>query len=152
MSNFETPWTGACQAPLSMGFSRQEDCSGLLFPSPGDHPDPGIEPTSPALADRCFTTEPPGKSLIVDYSSPNGLRAIAECVSSVQTVCKGTEHLKLPVHVKLIHKYFSCLLPRDPAQPCTYPRVLLEKSVGDRPRSGGNIDWVGRLQSNETTA
>ena len=107
MSNFETPWTGACQAPLSMGFSRQEDCSGLLFPSPGDHPDPGIEPTSPALADRCFTTEPPGKSLIVDYSSPNGLRAIAECVSSVQTVCKGTEHLKLPVHVKLIHKYFS---------------------------------------------
>ena len=45
-----------------------------------------------------------------------------------------------------------CLLPWDPARPRTYPRVLLEKSVGDRPRSGGNIDRVGRLQSNETTA
>ena len=44
-----TPWTVACQAPLSMGFSRQECWSGLLFPSPGDCPDPGIEPGSPAL-------------------------------------------------------------------------------------------------------
>ena len=44
-----TPWTVACQAPLSMGFSRQEYGSGLLFPSPGDLPDPGIKPGSPAL-------------------------------------------------------------------------------------------------------
>ena len=44
---FETPWTVACQAPLSMGFPRQECWSGLPFPSPGDLPDPGIEPTSP---------------------------------------------------------------------------------------------------------
>ena len=44
-----TPWTIACQAPLSMGFSRQEYWSGLPFPSPGDLPDPGIEPGSPAL-------------------------------------------------------------------------------------------------------
>ena len=44
-----TPWTVACQAPLSMGFSRQEYWSGLPFPSPGDLPDPGIEPGSPAL-------------------------------------------------------------------------------------------------------
>ena len=43
------PWTVACQAPLSMGFSRQEYWSGLPFPSPGDLPDPGIEPRSPAL-------------------------------------------------------------------------------------------------------
>ena len=47
---FETPWTIACQAPLSMGFSRQETWSALPFPPPGDLPDPGIEPTSPALA------------------------------------------------------------------------------------------------------
>ena len=39
-----TPWTGACRAPLPMGFSRQEYQSGLPFPSPGDLPDPGIEP------------------------------------------------------------------------------------------------------------
>ena len=44
---FETLWTVACQAPLSMGFSRQEYWSGLTCPSPGDLPDPGIEPASP---------------------------------------------------------------------------------------------------------
>ena len=44
-----TPWTVACQVPQSMGFSRQEYWSGLPFPSPGDLPDPGIEPGSPAL-------------------------------------------------------------------------------------------------------
>ena len=43
-----TLWTVACQVPLSMGFSRQEYWNGLLFPSPGDFPDPGIEPRSPA--------------------------------------------------------------------------------------------------------
>ena len=63
---FATPWTAACQAPLPMGFSRQECWSGLLFSPRGDLPDPGIKPTSPvspALADRFFTTEPPGKPM-----------------------------------------------------------------------------------------
>ena len=46
---FATPWTIDHQAPLSMGFPRQEYWSGLPFPSPGDLPDPGIETTSPAL-------------------------------------------------------------------------------------------------------
>ena len=46
---FSTPWTVAHQAPLSMGFSRQEYWSGLPFPSLGDLPDPGIEPRSPAF-------------------------------------------------------------------------------------------------------
>ena len=46
---FGTPWTAAHQAPLSMGFSRQEYWSGLPFPSPGDLPDSGIEPMSPVL-------------------------------------------------------------------------------------------------------
>ena len=44
-----TPGTVACQGPLSMGFSRQKCWSGLPFPSPGDHPDPEIEPSSPTL-------------------------------------------------------------------------------------------------------
>ena len=56
-----TPWAIALQAPLSMGFPRQEYWHGLPFPSPGDPPNPGIEPASPALAGRFFTTEPPGK-------------------------------------------------------------------------------------------
>ena len=56
---FATPWTVACQALLSMGFSRQEDWSWLPFPSLGDLPNPGTEPTSlmsPALAGGFFTT------------------------------------------------------------------------------------------------
>ena len=63
---FATPWTVALQAPLSMGFPRQEYWSGLLCPPPGDLPDPGLKPTSlmsPALAGRfsttCATWEPP---------------------------------------------------------------------------------------------
>ena len=46
-----------------MGFARQEDWSGLLFPSPGDLANPGIQPVSPVLADGFFTTDPPGKPL-----------------------------------------------------------------------------------------
>ena len=59
--SFVTPWTVARQAPLSWDFSRQEYWSGLPFPSLGDIPDPGIEPTSPASTGRFFITEPPGK-------------------------------------------------------------------------------------------
>ena len=59
------PWTAVCQAPQSMGFFRQEYWSGLPFPSPGDLPNPGIEPASPALAGGFFTTEPPGKSTVL---------------------------------------------------------------------------------------
>ena len=61
---FATPWTIAHQAPPSMGFSRQEYCSGLPFPSPEDLPNPGIEPRSPALQADALTSEPAGKSLI----------------------------------------------------------------------------------------
>ena len=57
----DTPLTVARQAPLSMGFSGQEYWSGLPFPPPGDLPDPGIKPSSPALAGRFFTTEPSRK-------------------------------------------------------------------------------------------
>ena len=56
---FATPWTIAHQAPPSMGFSRQEYWSGLPFPSPGDLPDPGIKPRSPALQADTLTSAPP---------------------------------------------------------------------------------------------
>ena len=59
---FATPWTVAYQAPPSMGFSRQEYWSGLPFLSPGDLPDPGIEPWSPAFQADALTSEPPQKS------------------------------------------------------------------------------------------
>ena len=63
---FATPWTVGPQAPLYMGFSRQEYWSGLLIPPPGDLPETGIEPLSLkslALAGRFFTTESLGKPL-----------------------------------------------------------------------------------------
>ena len=62
---FATPWTAAYQAPLSMGFSKQECWSGLPFPSAGDLPDPGIEPGSPTLQEDALPSEPPGKPVLV---------------------------------------------------------------------------------------
>ena len=58
---FATPWTVAYQASPSMGFSRQGYWSGVPFPSPGELPDPGIKPGSPALEADALTSEPPGK-------------------------------------------------------------------------------------------
>jgi len=56
-----TLWTVACQVPLAMGFSRQEYWTGLECPPPGDFPNPGITPGSPAWTGGFITTEPPGK-------------------------------------------------------------------------------------------
>ena len=56
-----TPWTVACQAPLPMGFPRQEYWSGLPFPFSRDHPNPGIKPESAALQADSLPSEPPGK-------------------------------------------------------------------------------------------
>ena len=64
MSDSAIPWTAAHQAPLSMEFTRQECWSGLPFPSPGDFPDPGIEPRSPTLVGGLFTAELPGSFYI----------------------------------------------------------------------------------------
>ena len=61
MSKSTTPWTVARQAPLSMGFCRQEYWSGLSFPSPGDLPSLGIKPESPTLLTNPLPSEPPGK-------------------------------------------------------------------------------------------
>ena len=68
---FATLWTIDCQAPLSLGFSRQEYWSGLPCHPSKDLPNPGIEPvslTSPALVDIFFTTEPPGKPIFLTTS------------------------------------------------------------------------------------
>ena len=75
-----TPWTVVYQAPLSMGFSRQQSWSGLPFPSPGDLPNPGIEPTSPALQTDALPSEPPRKSSLV-------IAAAAKSLQSCPTLC-----------------------------------------------------------------
>ena len=73
MFNSVIPQTVARQAPLSMGFSRQEYWSGLPFPSAGDIPDPGIEPRSPALQADTLPSEPPAKPEI-EFTGSKGLR------------------------------------------------------------------------------
>ena len=73
VSDFMTPGTVACQAPLSTGVPRQEQWTGLPFPSLGDLPDPGIELTSlraPELACRFLIPAPPGKPLIGRVPAP----------------------------------------------------------------------------------
>ena len=64
-------WTVSHQAPPSMGFSRQEYWSRVPLPSPGDLPNPGIEPRSPALQADALTSEPPGKPSVFFY--PNSV-------------------------------------------------------------------------------
>ena len=82
---FAAPWTVAHQAPPSMGFSRQEYWSGLPFPSPGDLPDPGIEPRSPALQVDALTSEPPGKPIEMQKPSSKLARQIQQYIKRFHT-------------------------------------------------------------------
>ena len=72
--SFVTPWTTACQAPQSMGFSRQGYWSGVPFPFPGNLPDPGVKLEFPELADGFFPTEPPVKPFIKELELIKHLR------------------------------------------------------------------------------
>ena len=76
---FAAPWTVAYQAPPSMGFSRQECWSGLPFPSPGDLPDPGIKPRSPALQADALLSEPMQKYMLNDSISRKSLGYMNKC-------------------------------------------------------------------------
>ena len=93
---FATPWTVAHQAPPSMGFSRQEYWSGLPFPSPGDLPDPGIKPRSPALQADALTSEPPGKPVLVEHLSPSSKPARLLFSYSSSIVTFTSDSLLLP--------------------------------------------------------
>ena len=95
---FVTPWTVACQALLSMEFSRQEYWSGLPFLPPGDVPDPGIEPASPvfpALASRFFTTTPPGEP----HESITGNEKDGQRVGQVFSQGEASMHRNTPPRV-----------------------------------------------------
>ena len=86
---FATPWTGAYQASLLMGFSRQEYWSGLPFPSPGDLPNPGMEPGSPTLEADAFTSEPPNTNHILLFTIPAGVQSPPDFFISVITFVKN---------------------------------------------------------------
>ena len=118
---FASPWTVALQAPLSMGFSRQEYWSGLPFPSPGDLPDPGIEPASlasPALPGGFFTTELPRKirtTLCTNYcysqftdENTETQRHEIICPKSHSEV-KGQREGKLDLCMLLLHYFFHLM-------------------------------------------
>ena len=90
---FTTPWTAAFQAPLSMGFSRQQYWSGLPLPAPGDLPNPGIEPRSPALQTDALPSEPSRKPsysrLFSSNSAPRTERQTAQIDHSTFPKCKA---------------------------------------------------------------
>ena len=115
---FATLWTVAHQAPLSMGFSRQEYWSGLPCPPPGDLPNPGIKPMSPALAGGFFTTSATWEALSPN-SPVNSWRKTAvrdELPVSLKTfislaqliVCANFLSCKIifPLHLKAWLQYF----------------------------------------------
>ena len=88
---FATPWTEAHQPPLSMGFSRQGHWCRLPFPSPGDLPNPGIKPGSPALQVDSLLSEQPGK-----------LYHIVNFISLILCLCKD----RLSISIQVLHKIF----------------------------------------------
>ena len=94
-----TPWTVACQAPLSMEFSRKEYWSGLPFPSPWDLPNPGIKSGSPALQADSLPSEPPGK--------PNKKQTISNCLLN------EWNHLTLLGEIKAWRMCFTCAVSFD---------------------------------------
>ena len=91
--SFATPWTAAHQAPFSIGFARQEYQRGLLFSSPGDLPDPGIERASPALADGFFITKlprkPTGDNVVAQLQSPVRLFVTSQTVACQAPLSMG---------------------------------------------------------------
>ena len=84
---FATPWTVAHQASPSMEFSRHEYWSGLPFPSPGDLPDPGIEPGSPTLQAEALPSEPPGKEAVLEVLSYPHRHCLKGCFVIFRSEC-----------------------------------------------------------------
>ena len=98
----------ACQAPLSMGFSRQEYLTGLPFPSPGDLPNPGIEPESPALAGGFLPLSHLGSPTAI-YSKRNNKPPSQDCPTSMppreawQATVQGKVQILFKQHIHSIH-------------------------------------------------
>ena len=115
---FATPWTVAYQAPLSMGFSRQECWSRLPFPSPGDLPDPGIEPRSPTLLADALQSEPPGKPMRYEscLQRIHLLLLVWKCQKAAKSQGTRLDMIKnqiLPTPPATIYHFFHSLLNHD---------------------------------------
>ena len=122
VSNSVSSWTVADQAPLSMGFSRQEYWSGLPFSPPGDLPDPGIEPWSPALWADALPSKPPGKPQYVKKNVPYPLPRLSWILLLLSS--SWWSSLYQPLQLSDYHLPFFCLsfkpsqLPGIPSPSC----------------------------------
>ena len=116
LSNSATPWTVAHQAPLSMGFSRQEYWRGLPCPPPWDLPNPGIEPRSlmsPALAGQFFTTSATGEALYMHISSVQSLSRVQLFATPWAAARQASLSIVLfvkPYSNSIPFKFLSCIM------------------------------------------
>ena len=108
MSDSVTPWTVTCQAPLSVGFSRQAYCSGLPLPSPGDLPNPGIDARSPLSQADSLPSKPPRKHHQFSHS-----------VMSDSSQLHGLQHARLPCPSPTPRAYSSS----SPSSWWSYPTI-----------------------------
>ena len=109
---FATSWTIAYHAPPSVGFYRQEYWSGLPFPSPGDLPNPGIEPGSPTLQADALPSEPPGKL----KNTGVGCHSLLQGIFLTQGLNPGLPHCRQTLY---------CLSDQGNLQECYYFLVFL---------------------------
>ena len=115
-----TPWTVACQDPLSMGFPRQEHWNRLPFPSPGDLPDLWIELVSPELVGGFFTHEPPGKHRrvnVVWYLDGFSTISCSCCKKYINTRSKSFWSNGLPPFPKILFSAYSVPSNSPPKEP-----------------------------------
>ena len=141
VSLFVTPWTVAHQAPLSMGFSRQEYWSGLLCPPSGDLPDLGIEPASPALAGEVFTTSTTWKAWVhslVQSSSVAQLCLIVCDTMDCSTPGFSVHHQLLGLAQTHVHQVGDTIQPSPPLS-SPFP------SAFDLAKHQGLFQWVSSL-------
>ena len=124
---FAIPWTVAYQAPPSMEFSRQEYWSGLPFPSPGDLPDPGIEPRSPTLQADALPSELPGK--------PSGNHSAHENTVDFPRSTDGEDHVHRQSRVHL------CLAPEGVLVLAQEHRYLYFSGNPKRLKENAGLTW-----------
>ena len=109
-----TPWTVAPQAPLSMGFPRQEHWSGLPFPSPGDLPNPGLEPTfltSPSLAGGFFPASATWEAHVSFYIPISDVSESSSCFKSLPT--SSIDHFFNCHHSNIVYCGVNFCFPHD---------------------------------------
>ena len=143
---FATPWTVACQVP-SIGFSRQEYWSGLLFHSPGDLPNPGIKPRSPTLPADSLPSEPPRKPKNTGVRSlPYNQEIFISTIVSGGLTC-GLTVKNLPAMQKLQETRIQSLGPEGPMEEgvATHSIILAWRILVDRGAWWAYSPW-GRKQ------